>query len=167
MAMVSAAALGFLLADGERRRVGLIRAMRRALLRMYDVIRYEQPALPALLRAVDMRANPQERLITSVLHACAKQIEAGGEAQLLMRFAEESARLPAFGVLSEEDRSAFESVLGELGRCPMGEQLRLIDDADERLRAREEELRAQCRKRAQLFRTLGLSAGAAAFLVLI
>ena len=49
----------------------------------------------------------------------------------------------------------------------MREQLRLIGEADERLRAREEELRVQAGKRAQLIRTLGLTGGAAAFLLLI
>ena len=59
MAMIGISALGFLIADGEKRRVRWIQAMRRCLLRMNGLIRYEQPELTALLRAVDLRATPQ------------------------------------------------------------------------------------------------------------
>ena len=70
-------------------------------------------------------------------------------------------------MLAEEDRSAFENVLGELGRTGLREQLRLLGEADERLRAREEILRREADRRAQLLRTLGLTGGAAVFLLLI
>ena len=79
----------------------------------------------------------------------------------------ESARLAGYSVLSEEDRSSFEAVLGELGRTGLAEQIRLIDSADERLRAREEALAREAGRRAQLIRTLGLAGGAAAFLLLV
>ena len=49
MAMIGISAIGFLLSDGEKRRVRWVRAMRRCLLRMNGIIRYEQPELPALL----------------------------------------------------------------------------------------------------------------------
>ena len=52
MAMIGISAIGFLLSDGEKRRVRWIRAMRRCLLRMNGIIRYEQPELPALLTSV-------------------------------------------------------------------------------------------------------------------
>ena len=45
MAMIGISAIGFLLSDGEKRRVRWIRAMRRCLLRMNGIIRYEQPEL--------------------------------------------------------------------------------------------------------------------------
>ena len=144
-----------------------IQAMRRCLLRMNGNIRYEQPELPAMLQRNDLRATPQERELTRLLHACAERMERSSNPQLLMLFAGESARLAGYGVLSGEDRDAFEAVLGELGRTRMGEQLRLIDEADERLRAREETLRRECGRRAQLIRTLGMACGAAALLILI
>ena len=167
IAMIVLSAMGFLIADGERRRVLYIQAMRRCLLRMNDLIRYEQPSLPDMLMRIDLRATQQDRELTRLLHASAHRLQNCVNPQLMLLFAGESARLPAYGVLSEEDRSAFETVLGELGRTGMREQLRLIGEADERLRAREDELRAQAGKRAQLIRTLGLTGGAAAFLLLI
>jgi len=167
MAMIGISAIGFLISSGEAARVQWIRAMRRCLLRMNGIIRYEQPGLAQLLLRIDLRATPQERELTKLLHACAQRIERSSNPQLMQHFAGESARLPGFGVLSAQDRQAFEGVLSELGRTRMEEQLCLIDRADERLRAREEELRHDCARRAQLIRTLGLAAGAAAFLVLI
>lgn len=141
--------------------------MRRCLLRMNGVIRYEQPGLCALLRRIDLRATPQERELTRLLHACAARMASCTNPQLVVLFAGESARLPGYGVLSAEDRSAFESVLAELGRLRMPEQIRLLDSADERLRQREETLGRECVRRAQMMRTLGAAAGAAAFLILI
>ena len=75
--------------------------------------------------------------------------------------------MAGYGVLSDEDRSAFEGVLAELGRTGLDEQLKLIDEADERLRRHEERLRQEVQKRAQLIRTLGITGGAAVFLMLI
>lgn len=167
MAMIVLSAMGFLIADGEKQRVRYIQAMRRCLLRMNDLIRYEQPSLEDMLMRIDLRATQQDRELTRLLHASAQRLRYCVNPQLMLLFAGESARLPAYGVLSEEDRSAFETVLGELGRTGMREQLRLIGEADERLRAREEELRTQAGKRAQLIRTLGLTGGAAAFLLLV
>lgn len=167
MAMLATSATGFLLADGERRRVRYIQAMRRCLLRMNDLIRYEQPPLAALLERVELRATRQERELTELLHASARRMENCANPQLMLLFAGESAKQPGYGVLSEEDRSAFESVLGELGRTGLREQLRLLSEADERLRVREETLRQEAGRRAQLLRTLGLTGGAAVFLLLI
>lgn len=166
MAMILISSIGFLLSDGEKRRVGWIRAMRRCLVRFSGVIRYEQPPLDELLLRVDLRATQQERELTRLLHTCAGRIRSGG-AQLTLLFAGESARLPGYGVLSGEDRQAFEAVIGELGRLRLDEQLRLIDSADERLRQREETLSRECARRAQLIRTLGVACGAAVFLILI
>lgn len=167
MAMIVLSAMGFLIADGEKRRVLYIQAMRRCLLRMNDLIRYEQLPLEDMLMRIELRTTQQDRDLTRLLHASAQRLGHCVNPQLMLLFAGESARLPSYGVLSEEDRSAFEMVLGELGRTGMREQLRLIGEADERLRAREEELRVQAGKRAQLIRTLGLTGGAAAFLLLI
>ena len=75
--------------------------------------------------------------------------------------------MAGYGVLSDEDRSAFEGVLAELGRTGLDEQLKLIGEADERLRRHEERLRQEVQKRAQLIRTLGITGGAAVFLMLI
>lgn len=141
--------------------------MRRCLLRINAIIRYEQPELPVLLERIDLKATPQERALTRLLHACAKRLRTNCNPQLLMLFAGETARMPEYGVLSEEDRAAFEGVIAELGRTRLPEQLRLLDCADERLRAREEALEIESRQRARLIRTLGLSMGAAAFLILI
>ena len=167
MTMIAVSASGFLLSDGEKRRVYWVRAMRRCLLRMSSVIRYEQPDLPELLLRMDLRATQQERELTQLLHRCAQRIYASANPQLLVLFAAESARLSGYGVLSREDRAAFESVLAELGRSRLEEQLRLIDSADERLRVREEQLACACSQRARLIRTLGVCGGAAAFLILI
>lgn len=141
--------------------------MRRCLLRMNGIIRYERPGLCALLRRVDLRHTQQERELTRLLHACADRLEKVSNPQLMMLFASESGKLPGYGVLSGEDRSAFELVIGELGRAGLIEQIRLIDDADERLRAREEMLRKDCLRRMQMIRTLSLAGGAAVFLILI
>lgn len=165
--MIVISTVGFLLSDGEKRRVHWVRAMRRCLLRMSSVIRYEQPGLPELLRRVDLRATPQERELTRLLHGCAERLHACAHAQLPLIFAAQSARLPGYGVLSSEDRAAFEEVLADLGRTPLQEQLRLIDSADERLRAREEQLARESGMRARLIRTLGVCCGAAAFLILM
>lgn len=141
--------------------------MRRCLLRMNGIIRYEQPGISALLRRIDLHATAQERDLTRLLHACAARLETSSNPQLMLLFAGESARLPGYGVLSEEDRTAFEAVLCELGRTRLPEQIRLIDSADERLRQREETLTRECARRARLIRTLGLAGGAAVFLILI
>lgn len=165
--MIAISTVGFLLSDGEKRRVHWVRAMRRCLLRMSSVIRYEQPGLSELLRRVDLRATPQERELTRLLHGCAERLKGREDAQLLLLFAGQSARLPGYGVLSGEDRAAFEEVLADLGRTHLQEQLRLIDSADERLRAREEQLVRESGMRARLIRTLGVCCGAAVFLILI
>lgn len=167
MAMIAISATAFLISDGEQRRVRWIQAMRRCLLRMNGIIRYEQPGLCTLLRRIELHSTPQERELTRLLHACARRMETSSNPQLMLLFAGESARLPGYGVLNSQDRAAFECVLGELGRTRLPEQLRLIDSADERLRAREETLTRECAKRARLIRTLGLSGGAAVFLILI
>ena len=167
MAMISISAAGFLISDGEKRRVFWVRAMRRCLLSMSSIIRYEQPGLKQLLERIDLRATPQERALTQLLHRCADKLYASTNPQLALLFAGESARLPGYGVLSREDRAAFECVLSDLGRNRLPEQLRLIDSADERLRAREELLVREGGTRARLIRTLGVCCGATVFLVLI
>ena len=167
MAMIGVSAMGALIADGERARVRYIQAMRRCLMRFADVLRFEQPELAQLLRRVNLRATPQERELTRLLHGCAARLRTCSSPQLMLLFAGETARLPGYGVLSEEDRAAFEGVIAELGRTRLPEQIRLLDSADERLRAREEELERESGRRARLIRTLGVSLGAAAFLILI
>ena len=167
MAMIAVSAAGCLLSDGEKRRVHWVRAMRRCLLRMSSVIRYEQPGLPDLLARMDLRATAQERELTQLLHRCARKLYASANPQLLLLFSSESARLPGYGVLSQEDRAPFEGVLAELGRLRLAEQLSLIDRADERLRQREEILARESAVRARLIRTLGVCCGAAVFLILI
>lgn len=167
MAMIGVSAAGFLLSDGERRRVHWVRAMRRCLVRMGSMIRYEQPGMHELLSRIDLRATPQERELTQMLHRCAARMHTSANPQLSLIYAAESTRVRSYGVLSEEDRSAFESILCELGRIRLSEQLRLLDAADERLRAREEQLARESGMRARLIRTLGVCGGAAAFLFLI
>ena len=61
MAMVLISTVGILLSEGEKQRVRWIQAMRRCLLRMNGIIRYEQPVLPDLLERIDLRTTPQER----------------------------------------------------------------------------------------------------------
>lgn len=167
MALIAVTAGGFLLADGEARRVHWVRAMRRCLLRMGCAIRYEQPALAELLSGVDLHATPQERALTRLLHGCAKRMYTCANPQLMLLFAKESARMPGYGVLSREDRAPFEEVLADLGRLRLAEQLRLMDRADEQLRSREEILVRECSMRARLIRTLGACLGAAVFLILM
>lgn len=167
MAMIGVSSVGFLLSDGEQRRVQWVRAMRRCLLRLSGLIRYEQPPLDRLLIRLELKATPQERELSRLLRVCASRLAQDAEAGIEMVFAQESARLPGYGVLSGEDRQPFEAVIGELGRLRLDEQLREIDSADERLRQREELLSRECTRRAQLIRTLGVACGAAAFLILI
>lgn len=165
MAMVGVSAVGFLVADGERRRVAWVRALRRCLLRLSDAIRYERPELGALLAHIDLRATPQERELTRLLRACAQRLRCGENP--LDVFSQESARSPGYGVLHAQDREAFEAALSELGRRTLQEQLRLLGEADERLRRREEELSREAGRRAQMIRALSLAGGAAVFLILI
>jgi len=167
MAMIAISTMGFLISDGEKRRVYWVRAMRRCLMRMSSIIRYEQPGLKRLLERVDLRATPQERALTRMLQRCAVRMHEEANLQLAVLFAQESASLPGYGVLSREDCSAFEGVLADLGRIRLPEQLRLIDSADERLRAREEQLLRESGMRARLIRTLSVCCGAAVFLILI
>lgn len=166
-AMIAVSSVGFLLSDGERRRLQWIRAMRRCLMRLSGLIRYEQPPLAALLERVDLSATPQEKALTRMLCACARRIKEDGNRQMALLFAEESAHVPDYGVLSEEDRQAFETVIDELGLLRLDEQLCVIAGADEQLRQREEFLSRECTKRVRLIRTLGMAGGAAVFLILI
>ena len=167
MGMIAMCAVGFLLSDGERRRVRWIQAMRRCMLRLNGIIRYEQPVLSTLLRRVDIRNTQQERELSKLLCACAERLDEEPNPQLMQIFVRESARMPSYGVLSAEDRQPFEAVIGELGRDGMQEQIRLIDEADERLRMREEALSKDCARRIQMIRTLSFAGGAAVFLILI
>ncbi len=164
MAMIAVSSLGFVIADGEGRRVRYVQAMRRCLLRMNDIIRYEQPPLEELLLRINMKGTQQEREMTRLLHTAADDLSSG--MPLAQLYAQESAKLSSYGVLSAEDRAAFEGVIGELGQRGLYEQLRLIEEADERMRCREETLRQESGKRAQLIRTLSLAGGAAVFLIL-
>ena len=166
-AMISLSAFGFFIADGEMRRVRWIQAMRRCLWRMNNMIRYERPTLVQMLVRIELYATPQERALTQLLHGCGKRLESSANPQLLKLFCGEANWMVGYGVLSDEDRSAFEGVLAELGRTGLDEQLKLIDEADERLRRHEERLRQEVQKRAQLIRTLGITGGAAVFLMLI
>lgn len=167
MALVGSSAIGYVMADGEKARLRFVRAMRRSLIHMHERIRYEQPSLAALLAGINLNATPEERQLSTLLHACSERISRGSNPQLVQVFGRESRRLAGYAVLGKADRCAFESVLAELGRTGMSEQLRLISAADERLRQREEEIAAECQVRARLIRTLGVTAGAAAFMLLV
>lgn len=167
MAMVIVSTMGFLIADGEVRRVRWIQAMRRCLVRFYNAIRYERPSLIELLEKMDLSATREERELTKLLHVCAHRMTVSSTPQLVTVFSGESAGTAGYGILSAEDRQAFECVLSDLGHTGLDEQLRLLDAADERLRAREETLRKESGRRAQLIRALGLTGGAAIFLLLI
>lgn len=166
-AMVGVSALGMLAADAEKRRAGWVRALRRALARMADLIRFEQPELCALLRRVELRATPQERALTRALHACADRLTGGAPTRLAALFEAELARACSSATPRGEDAEAFIAALAELGTVGLDEQLRLIGDADERLRRRETALLAETARRAQLIRALSLACGAAAFLILV
>ncbi len=164
-AMGGVAAIGFLVADGEKRRVAWVSALRRCVLRFSDAVRYEQPPLATLFERIDLRATPQERELTGLLHACAGRLARGEEA--LAAFQAECVRSPGYATLHEEDRAAFEGALCELGKRALLEQLRLLGDADERLRQREAALSRDAARRAQLIRSLSLAGGAAVFLLLV
>ena len=141
--------------------------MRRCLLRFGDAIRYEQLPLQRLLCGVDLRATQQEKLLSRLLRKCAGRIEEEKETSLGKAFQIEGAGISGFGLLSSQDKAPFEAMLEELGRYGLKEQLRLISDADERLRVREEALRHETVRRARLTASLGMCCGAAVFLMLI
>jgi len=82
-------------------------------------------------------------------------------------FARESMKVQEYGVLSAEDREAFERLIGELGHVSLNQQLRMIGEADEQLRRRERALLKEGVQRIRLIRTLGVAGGAAVFLILI
>lgn len=88
-------------------------------------------------------------------------MENSANPQLVELFVREAGRTPSYGVLAEADREAFEQVLGELGRTGLEEQLRILSEADGRLYQREESLRRDAARRAQMIRTLGVTGGAA------
>ena len=136
--------------------------MRRCILRMNDVIRYERLPLAARM---DLRATREQRELTRLLHLCGERMENSANPQLVELFVREAGRTPSYGVLAEADREAFEQVLGELGRTGLEEQLRILSEADGRLYQREESLRRDAARRAQMIRTLGVTGGAAAFLM--
>ena len=159
MAMISLSTIGFAVADGEMRRVRWVQAMRRTLMRINDMIRYERVPLAKLLQSIELHATREQRDLTRLLHACGARLENSVNPQLVEIFAAETERTPGYGVLSQTDRSAFEQVMAELGRTGLDEQLRILSDADERLRQREECLRRDAGRRAQLIRTLGVIAG--------
>ncbi|MFR5788505.1 MAG: AAA family ATPase [Christensenellales bacterium] len=137
------------------------------LMRINDMIRYERVPLAKLLQSIELHATREQRDLTRLLHACGARLENSVNPQLVEIFAAETERAPGYGVLSQTDRSAFEQVMAELGRTGLDEQLRILSDADERLRQREECLRRDAGRRAQLIRTLGVTGGAALFLLLI
>lgn len=167
LALVLLSAIGFLLADGEKRRLKWVQAMRRCLLRLSDAVRYEQRGLCELLGGIDLSATRQEKELSRLLRSCADNLKEHPQLRVRSAFARESARLASFGVVSGEDSEPFEALLDELGRCGLREQLRLIDEAECRLRSREETLRTESARRARLTASLGVCCGAAVFLVLI
>ncbi|MBR5288700.1 MAG: stage III sporulation protein AB [Clostridia bacterium] len=167
MALAGSSAIGFLLADGEQKRLGWVVAMRRCLLRLGDIIRYERCGISALLRTIELTGSAQERALTRLLHACAAEMERRDVPRLSFIYAEKSAKLAEYGVLSNADREAFEQVMSELGNNGLREQLRLIETADGRLLQREAALRKEGAARARLIRTLGVCCGAGMFLVLV
>ena len=68
-AMIAVSSVAFLLSDGEKRRLRWVQAMRKYLSRLACVLRYEQPELARLLLGVELRATPQERLLTKLMQA--------------------------------------------------------------------------------------------------
>ena len=167
LALAAASAIGYLLADGEKKRIMWLCAMRRCLLRLSDIIRYERRGVSALLRTIELQGTQQEKALTRLLHDCADEMEKSDAPQLIWIYTKISSRLAEYGVLSGEDREAFEQVLEGLGKCGLKEQLSLIEAADERLRRREKMLRHEAGPRMRLIRTLGVCCGAGLFLVLI
>ena len=167
LALAAASTMGFLLADGEKKRLRWICAMRRCLLRLGDMIRYERRGVSALLRSVDLQGSQQEMALTRLLHSCADEMEGADSPRLALIYARRSAKMAEYGVLSREDREAFEQVLGGLGESGLKEQLDLIEAADERIRQIEETRRKDVGQRVRLIRTLGVCCGAGLFLVLI
>ena len=163
--MISFSAIGFAVADGETRRVRWIQAMRRCILRMNDVIRYERLPLAALLARMDLRATREQRELTRLLHLCGERMENSANPQLVELFVREAGRTPEHACWPEADRRHLNRCLASLG----GQGWRnswILSEADERL-SREESLRRDAARRAQMIRTLGVTGGAAAFLMLI
>ena len=167
MGMIFVTLLGFQLAEGERARVRYIRAMQRCLMRIRDLIRYEQPAISQLLLRIELNGTKEEKELTQLLRETAKRLTYTQTPQILQVFVSQSRKRPGYGVLSREDRHVFENLLGGLGRMGLEEQLHVLDAAQARLVRREASLEAECDKRAKLIRTLGLTGGAAVFLILI
>lgn len=134
---------------------------------MHELIRFEQPPLDRLLMQINLRATPEERQLSAMLRACAEKMRDSSNPQLLRVFSGASVRAPSYSVLGEADRGAYENLLGELGRTGLDGQLKRLDQAHAYFCRREEEVGAACAQRARLIRTLGVTGGAAAFLLLI
>lgn len=167
MAMISVSAMGVLIAEGELTRVRYVRAMRNCLMRISEMIRYEQPDLKSLLLRIDLRGNVQEKQLTAMLHETAKRLDRTCAPQLIRLFRGQSVSRQAYGILSEEDRRVFETLLGNLGRLGLEEQIKSLEAADVGLAKREAELDEECARRAKLIRALSISGGAAAFLLIV
>ena len=96
--------------------------MRRCILRMNDVIRYERLPLAALLARMDLRATREQRELTRLLHLCGARMENSANPQLVELFVREAGRMPSYGVLAEADREAFEQVPRRTGAYISGKR---------------------------------------------
>ena len=64
--------------------------MRRCILRMNDVIRYERLPLAVLLARMDLRATREQRELTRLLHLCGERMENSANPQLVELFVREA-----------------------------------------------------------------------------
>ena len=134
---------------------------------MEDLIRYEQPNLEQLFLRINLSGTKEEKELTALLRETAQRLSYSQTPQILQIFDAQRIKRPGFSVLSKEDRHAFENILAEIGRIGLEEQLKALENAQKRLCRREAVLETECENRARLIRTLGLTGGAAVFLILI
>lgn len=157
-----AAAAGMGAAQAARARADLLRDLRAALLEMMDGMLLGALPLPALLRqAARGRAGA---LFGRAGRIMEEAPELGFQAALTR--AEGEMRRGALRVLRAEDLAALNPWLSMIGEGGMDQQRRALEGAASALERLELEARGRLRDEMRLYRTLGLTGGAALILLL-
>lgn len=157
-----AAAAGVGAAQAARTRADLLRDLRAALLQMMDGMLLGALPLPALLRrAARGRAGALFDMAGRIMEEAP---ELGFQAALTR--AERELRRGTLRVLRAEDLAALNPWLSMIGEGGMEQQRRALEGAVRVLERLEQEARGRLKDEMRLYRTLGLTGGAALILLL-
>ncbi len=117
---------------------------------------------PRCSQRIDLRATREQRELTRLLHACGDGWKTAPIRSWLSSLERETGERRAMACFPSGQEAPLNRCWASLGRTGLDEQLRILSEADERLRQREESLRRDAGRRAQMIRTLGVTGGAAA-----